>query len=76
MSNKMRLELNQNEKDLLQFSAGDMIPMLEGNRKLHHVKQTAFQHYCNKTKEIFQVQVTVTRRKPDFLEFFTTEECI
>jgi hypothetical protein len=74
MSNKKRLELRQTEKDLLNFSAGDLIPMLEEKTKLHHVKQTAFQHYCEKTKEFFHVQVTVTRNPSDFLEDFTTEE--
>lgn len=74
MSNKKRLELRQTEKDLLQFSAGDLIPMLEEKTKLHHVKQTAFQHYCEKTKEFFQVQVIVTRNESDFLDDFVTEE--
>jgi hypothetical protein len=74
MSNKKRLELSQTEKDLLQFSAGDLIPMLEEKTKLHHVKQTAFQHYCKNTNEFFHVQVIVTRNESDFLEDFVTEE--
>lgn len=74
MSNKKRLELRQTEKDLLQFSAGDLIPMLQEKTKLHHVKQTAFQHYCEMTKEFFQVQVIVTRNESDFLDDFVTEE--
>jgi hypothetical protein len=74
MSNKKRLELRQTEKDLLNISAGDLIPMLEKKTKLLHVKQTAFQHYCKKTKEFFHVQVTVTRNPSDFLGDFTTEE--
>lgn len=74
MSNKNRLELRQSEKDLLQFSAGDLIPMLEAEKNLAHVKQTAYRYYSPKTKEYFDVQVTVTRNKSDFLEPFTTEE--
>jgi hypothetical protein len=74
MSNKRRLELRKTEKDLLQFSAGDLIPRLEEKPNLHHVKQTAFQYYCEKTKEFFQVQVIVTRNESDFLEDFVTEE--
>jgi hypothetical protein len=71
---KQRLELTQVQKDLLNFSAGDLIPMLEKKKGLDYVKQAAFGHYCSATKEFFQVQVTVTRDKRDFLEHFTTEE--
>ena len=74
MKHKKRLELRQSEKDLLQFSAGDLIPMLEEKTKLYHVKQTAYQYYSEKTKEFFDVQVTVTRNEGDFLEAFITEE--
>jgi hypothetical protein len=69
-----RQELNQNEKDLLNFSAGDLIPMLEENTELSHVKQKAFDYYDSKAKQIYQVQVTVTRNESDFLEDFQTEE--
>lgn len=74
MANKTRLELRQTEKDLLNFSAGDLIPMLEEKTQLLHVKQKAFGHYCEKTKEFFQVQVIVTRDQIDFLDDFYTEE--
>jgi hypothetical protein len=74
MSIKKRLELTKCEKDLLNFSAADLIPMLNEKTKLLHVKQTAFQYYSEKTKEIFQVQVTVTRDETAFLDDFTTEE--
>ena len=69
-----RLELNDTEKQLLMFSAGDLIPMLKDNQQLRHVKQNAFEYYDAATKKIFQVQVTVTRNKSDFLEPFQTEE--
>lgn len=69
-----RLELNQSEKDLLLFSAGDLIPMLKDNEELDHVKQTAFEHYDADSKQTYHVQVTVTRNESDFLEPFQTEE--
>ena len=34
---KERKELTKSCTDLLEFSAGDLIPMLEKNKKLHHV---------------------------------------
>jgi|GEM_PF-6587979 len=74
MSKTKRLELNDSEKSLLLFSAGDLIPMLKENPKLVHVKQGAFDCYIPQTKETFQVQVTVTRCESDFLEPFETEE--
>lgn len=71
---KERRELTSSCKDLLDFSAGYLIPMLEKNESLTHVKQQAFDYYSPKTKEIYQVQVTVTRQESDFLEPFQTEE--
>jgi hypothetical protein len=59
---------------LLEFSAGDLIPMLEKKKKLLHVRQKAFQYYSEKNKEFYEVHVTVTRNENDFLEDFTTEE--
>lgn len=69
-----RRQLKQHEKDLLEYSAGDLIPMLINAPDLLHVKQCAFGYYDNDTKQEFQVQVTVTRCKSDFLEAFQTEE--
>lgn len=75
MSKKIqRKELNESEKSLLMFSAGDLIPMLQDNRDLLHVKQGAFDCYIPETGETYQVQVTVTRDQNDFLEPFETEE--
>jgi hypothetical protein len=71
---KERKELTKSCTDLLEFSAGDLIPMLEKNKKLHHVRQKAFDYYSDKNKEFYQVHVTVTRHESDFLEDFTTEE--
>lgn len=71
---KERKQLEPNEQKLLEFSAGDLIPMLEKNKELQHVRQQAFQYYSTNNKEIFEVHVTVTRHAPDFLEPFTTEE--
>ena len=59
---------------MLEFSAGDLIPMLEKKKKLLHVRQKAFQYYSEKNKEFYEVHVTVTRNENDFLEDFTTEE--
>lgn len=71
---KERRELIDTEMDLLTYSAGDMIPMLEKDKKLIHVKQQAFDYYSEKTGEIYQVQVLVTRDGHDFLDAFQTEE--
>jgi hypothetical protein len=71
---KDRQELNKSCKDLLEFSAGDLIPMLLKKKKLIHVRQAAFDWYDPKTKETVQVQVTVTRSESDFLKPFETEE--
>lgn len=74
MSNLKRAELSKSSKDLLEFTAGDLIPKLSANKRLQHVKQSAFDHYNKETKEHFQVHVTVTRHESDFLEFLQTEE--
>lgn len=71
---KERVELTQSCKDLLNYSAGDLIPMLAANKKLLHVRQNAFVWYNPETKEEYQVHVTVTRNESDFLEAFETEE--
>ena len=71
---KERMELRKTEKDLLEFSAGDLIPMLENDKKAIHYKQTAFIYYSEKRKEIFEVQVTVTRHVNNFLEPFQIEQ--
>jgi hypothetical protein len=70
---KERVELTQSCKDLLQYSAGDLIPMLAADKKLLHVRQSAFTWYNPDTKEEYQVHVTVTRDESDFLEPFQTE---
>ena len=69
-----RVQLNEDSKKLLEFSAGDLIPMLADNKKLQYVKQSAFDYYNDKTKEHFQIQVLVTRHESDFLEAFQIEE--
>jgi len=71
---KKRVELTQSCKDLLQYSAGDLIPMLAADKKLKHVRQSAFQYYNSETNEYYQVHVLVTRDQNDFLEAFQTEE--
>ena len=71
---KERVQLDKNSKDLLEFSAGDLIPVLAKNKKLHHVKMSAFDYYNPETKEQYQVQVLVTRNENDFLGFLQTEE--
>ncbi len=71
---KERVQLDKNSKDLLEFSAGDLIPMLAKNKKLQHVRQSAFDYYNPETKEHYQVHVLVTRDESDFLEFLQTEE--
>ncbi len=69
-----RIKLGEDEKKLLEISASDLIPMMSQNKELGHVRQNAFEYYDKGLKEVFQVQVTVTRRKPDFLDVFQTEE--
>lgn len=69
-----RVKLDKSAKDLLEFVAGDLIPMLSASPDLQHVKQSAFDHYNPETKEHYQVQILVTRHEGDFLEFMQTEE--
>ena len=45
---KEREELSKSCKDLLEFSAGDLIPMLDQNKKLLHAKQCALEYYSKK----------------------------
>jgi len=71
---KERIELNKSEKELLEFSAGDLIPELAKNPNLQHVRMSAFDYYNPQTKEYYQVHVLVTRDESDFLEFLQTEE--
>lgn len=74
MTKKNRLPLNDTQKALLQFSAGDLIPMLKEQPDQRHVRQMAFEHYDADTKQFWQVHVLVTRYQDDFLEPFQTEE--
>ena len=60
---------------LLEFTAGDLIPILEFKPDLAYVQETAFVYYSQINNEELQVQVTVTRLKNDFLEPFTRVEC-
>ena len=71
---KERVQFTKSCTDLLEFTAGDLVPMLEKNPKLLHVRQCAFEHYNPNTKETYQVHVTVTRDSNDFLDFLQTEE--
>lgn len=71
---KNREKLNDQEKTLLEITAGDLIPQLRENKKLIHVKQMAYGYYDKETKEEWQVQVLITRSVPDFLEFLEVEE--
>lgn len=56
----MKPELTEDEIKLLVISASD-------------VRQNAYEYFST-GGEVFQVQVTVTRRENDFLEAFQTEE--
>lgn len=69
-----RVQLDENSKKLLECSAGDLIPMLGNNKKLLHVRQSAFGYFNHETKEQYQVHVLVTRDESDFLEFLQTEQ--
>ena len=71
---KKRQELTQTCKNLLEYSAGDLIPILAANKNLLHVKQSGFDFYNKETEEHYQVQVLVTRNESDFLEAFETLE--
>lgn len=71
---KERRELTKSCTDLLEFSAGDLIPMLAKDKTLMHVRQSAFNYYNQDTNEHYQVHVLVTRDESDFIEFLQTEE--
>jgi hypothetical protein len=67
------MKLSPNEKALLEISAAELIEELTKETDYVHVKQCAFQHWSEETKEVFQIQVTITRDKGDFLDAFQTE---
>lgn len=69
----MKPEVTQDEIKLLVISSSELCDMLDNRRDLHHVRQNAYE-YLSPNGEVFQVQVTVTRREDDFLEAFQTEE--
>lgn len=75
MAETKRLKLDENMIKLLEFTAGDLIPILESKPDLAYVQETAFACYSQVGNEELQVQVTVTRLKSDFLEPFTRVEC-
>lgn len=75
MAEKKRLKLDENSIKLLEFTAGDLIPILESKPDLAYVQETAFAHYSELNNEELQVQITVTRVKSDFLDPFTRVEC-
>ena len=75
MAEKKRLKLNENMIKLLEFTAGDLIPVLEFKPDLAYVQETAFAYYSQVCNEELQVQITVTRLKDDFLDPFTIVEC-
>ena len=68
---KKRVELHQNEIDLLKFSAGDLIPELSKSVESLEVKMAAYRYWNSETEEEFQVQVIVTRDKSEFIEDFS-----
>lgn len=74
MANIKRVKLHNSEMKLLEVTAGDLIPILKKNKKLSHVRQSAFGYYEKDSNEFWQVHVIVTRNKSDFLEFLQTEE--
>jgi hypothetical protein len=71
-----KIQLTDDCINLLKITASELIPKMSANTGLNHVKQQAFDHYDPMTKEVYQVQVTVTRREADFLEPFQTEEMV
>lgn len=75
MAEKKRLKLDEKMIKLLEFTAGDLIPILEFKPDLAYVQETAFVYYSQINNEELQVQVTVTRLKNDFLDPFTRVEC-
>jgi len=74
MANSKRIELGDTEINLLKVSAGDLIQALQAEENhVLNVKQTAFEYYDDKSGQVFQVQLTVTRSEHEFIPFFTTE---
>lgn len=73
MSKKI-LKLSEVDIDSLDLSAGVLIPMLEEQSNTMRLKTTAFVYNSPRTKEIFHVQVIVTRDKTEFLDECKKEE--
>lgn len=66
--------LKATETALLDVTTRDLVPMLNKDQKLRHVRQMAFEFYDKELKQEYQVHVLVTRDRDDFLEPFQTEE--
>jgi hypothetical protein len=66
--------MTADEAKLIEISVKELCANLQDRPELDHMKQCAFEYWAKDTGEEFQVQITVTRRKSDFLDAFQTEE--
>lgn len=71
-----KIELDDESADFLELSAGSMIASLELLPDTNTLRQSAFRYFSDKTKEEFDIQVTVTRNKDRFLKKSNCQETI
>lgn len=66
------MELNTNEKNLLNLTACHSICELKKDKSITAIQQLAFDGFDIENKEEYQVQIIVTRCKRDFIEPMVT----
>jgi hypothetical protein len=66
-------ELNKDQLELLNLIAKDTIKDLDNVPDIRSSRQLAFEYFSKETKEIFQVQIVVSRDESDRLEPFQSE---
>jgi hypothetical protein len=70
---KESFELSDDEKALLLGAPRALITELIDHPSSLHIRSHAFDYYCDETKEMYQVQVVVTRVEDHFLKPFEME---
>ena len=66
----MNRQLSELEKNMLIESAKKMIILLEKEKEACNVSETAFQYFSDDNKEVYQIQMLVTRREYEFIDLF------
>jgi hypothetical protein len=81
MSNEMEREilrvLNQDQRDLLSIAAADLLPKMHNeDDNVESLSQGAFHFYDKVNRQMYQVQVKVTRNPECFIEGLETNAIV